>query len=40
VRGQVEVRVLANELALVGSGCIALGQPADAAAQIVNFVCE
>jgi adenylate cyclase len=40
MRGQVEVRVLANELALVGSGCIALGQPADAAAQIVNFVCE
>jgi class 3 adenylate cyclase len=40
MRGQGEVRVLANELALAGSGCIALGQPANGAAQIVNFVCE
>jgi class 3 adenylate cyclase len=40
VRGQREVCVKDKELALAGSGRIALGQSADVAAHVVTFVCE
>lgn len=39
-RAQAEVCVKDAELALAGSGRIALGQPADLAANVVMFTCE
>ncbi len=40
LRGQAEVCVKGNELALVTTGRIALGQPADQAVLFITFACE